>query len=423
MEQNQRSLVQSTVAATKRLLFDPAYFWRLATLVILGDVVLTQLVIHYVRYTEIDYITYLKQIEVYQSGERRYPNITGPTGPLVYPAGHVLLHRFLHWALPGDSESPVLWPAQQVYGVLYTISEILACKVYQQAGGVPNYLVIFLALSKRLHSIYVLRMFNDCWTATIFLAALVAFNQKRLLLGSILYSAALSVKMNVLLYLPGLLVVFVLQSGIIPTLGYLSTIALCQAIVAVPFLTTYPHEYLTNAFEFSRVFLYKWTVNWRSVSEETFLSPTFARSLLAGHLITLIVFGFLWCREDGGVVKVLDRAIRRPSLPAGISAMSPDRITTILFTSNLIGIVFARSLHFQFYSWYAQQLPFLLWRTKFPIPVKVLLLGLIEYTWNAYPPSPLTSVLQVAANATIVAGLYVAYPEGKKVRSGSKKRS
>lgn len=45
----------------------------------------------------------------------------------------------------------------------------------------------------------------------------------------------------------------------------------------------------------------------------------------------------------------------------------------MLFTSNLIGIVFARSLHYQFYSWYAQQLPFLLLRTNYPVPLKYVL--------------------------------------------------
>jgi alpha-1,3-mannosyltransferase len=35
-------------------------------------------------------------------------------------------------------------------------------------------------------------------------------------------------------------------------------------------------------------------------------------------------------------------------------------IPLLLFTSNLIGITFARSLHYQFHSWYFHQIPFLL---------------------------------------------------------------
>lgn len=45
-------------------------------------------------------------------------------------------------------------------------------------------------------------------------------------------------------------------------------------------------------------------------------------------------------------------------------------VATVLFTSNLIGILFARSLHYQFYSWYAHQVPFLAWRTNYPVLVK-----------------------------------------------------
>jgi len=55
----------------------------------------------------------------------------------------------------------------------------------------------------------------------------------------------------------------------------------------------------------------------------------------------------------------------------------PD-VATVLFTSNLIGILFARSLHYQFYSWYAQQIPFLAWRTRYPIPVKYVITLVLE---------------------------------------------
>jgi len=82
------------------LLFDNRYFWALAGLVVLGDAVLTQLVIKLVPCksllfvqsllrpthatdTEIDWETYMVHIDLYLNGERDYSKITGPTGPVV----------------------------------------------------------------------------------------------------------------------------------------------------------------------------------------------------------------------------------------------------------------------------------------------------------------------------------------------------
>ena len=42
----------------------------------------------------------------------------------------------------------------------------------------------------------------------------------------------------------------------------------------------------------------------------------------------------------------------------------------MLFTSNLVGMVFAHSLHYQFYVWYFYSLPFLLWTTPLPVPLR-----------------------------------------------------
>jgi len=40
-------------------------------------------------------------------------------------------------------------------------------------------------------------------------------------------------------------------------------------------------------------------------------------------------------------------------------------VVQLVWTSVFIGIVFSRTLHFQFYSWYFHSIPFLLWRSRF----------------------------------------------------------
>ena len=77
--------------------------------------------------------------------------------------------------------------AQQIYGGLYLASQLLTLTLYRMSGDVPNYAVLLLPLSKRLHSIYVLRMFNDCWAVVTVLGSIVALCRRRLYLASVLY--------------------------------------------------------------------------------------------------------------------------------------------------------------------------------------------------------------------------------------------
>ncbi|KAF7304838.1 Dol-P-Man:Man(5)GlcNAc(2)-PP-Dol alpha-1,3-mannosyltransferase [Mycena kentingensis (nom. inval.)] len=410
------------------LLFDKKYFWWLASLVILGDLLLTQLIIRYVAYTEIDWETYMAQVDVFLKGERDYSRITGPTGPLVYPAGHLLIHRFLH-SITDAGENMFL--AQQIYGALYILTLALSCAIYRLADGIPNWAILLLPLSKRLHSIFVLRLFNDCWAVLFVQAATIAYQTNYDDIGTLLFSFALSVKMSVLLYLPALLVVLFKRLGPYGTVRHMLTLGASQALFALPFLEEDHWAYLNSAFEFSRVFLYKWTVNWRMLDEEVFLSKPWANVLLIGHVSALVAFGlFKWCSSDGGVWVVLREGFWSPEKPAGRHPVSADCedfqcfyhtllmdkpvIATTFFTSNLIGILFARSLHYQFYSWYAQQLPFILWRTKFPVAVKIPILVTIEYAWNVYPSTKLSSSLLLVANAALVGGVFSGYPSGRR---------
>lgn len=398
------------IRAVRLILTHPRYFWLLASLVIIGDVILTQLIIRLIPYTEIDWKTYMVQIEVYMKGQHDYSMITGPTGPLVYPAGHVHIHSFLH----GITDSGLnLSIAQHIYAVLYIASLVLSCAIYRTAGNVPNWTILLLPVSKRLHSIYVLRLFNDCWAVVVVQSAIFLYQHGLDDTATLLFSAALSIKMSILLYLPGLLVILFKRRGLASTLRLMMTIGATHVLLAFTFLRENHWAYLQSSFDLSRVFLYKWTVNWRFVDEETFLSSQWAKGLLVGHVSVLILFGlFRWCQLDGGVWRVIRRGIRQPLLPAGLAPLTADYVATVLFTSNLIGILFARSLHYQFYSWYAQQIPFLAWRTRYPVVMKLALIIGIEYAWNVFPSTTMSSSILVAANTLLMLGIWFGHSNG-----------
>ncbi|KAG7452622.1 glycosyltransferase family 58 protein [Guyanagaster necrorhizus] len=388
----------------RSLFLDTRYFWILALLVVASDAILVSLIVHFVPYTEIDWETYMIQVETYIKGQRDYSQISGPTGPLVYPAGHVYIHQFLHFICDFGKNIKL---AQYIYSGLYLLSIMLSCAIYRQAGT-SNWVVLLLPLSKRLHSIYVLRLFNDCWSVVAMQAAVLAYQLGKDDIGTLFFSAALSVKMSIILYLPGLLVILFKKRGFLYTIQKLLVIFATQVLIAFPFIRDNWREYVQGAFNLSRVFLYKWTVNWRMVSEETFLSPQWKRALLLGHVCTLIAFGWnRWCKRDGGVPQVLLRGLRRPTLPASLISVTAESIAAILFTSNLIGVLFARSLHYQFYCWYAQQLPFLTWKTRYPLVVKLALLVGVEYAWNIFPSTSASSAILFISNSLLLAGLYV----------------
>ena len=133
--------------------------------------------------------------------------------------------------------------------------------------------------------------------------------------------------MSVLLYVPGLVVLLFKRHGLLHTFRHGSIILFIQISIAFPFLYAHPWSYLASAFEFSRVFLYKWTVNWKFLSEEVFLSKAWTLTLLVGHLGTLVAFVSLkWCRGDGGIWNVLSRGLRKPTTGAGSSKVSSDRM-------------------------------------------------------------------------------------------------
>lgn len=65
---------------------------------------------------------------------------------------------------------------------------------------------------------------------------------------------------------------------------------LFQLALGAPFLLENPRGYIKMSFDLGRVFLFKWTVNWRFLDEETFLNPYFHLSLLVLHVALIVTF-------------------------------------------------------------------------------------------------------------------------------------
>jgi alpha-1,3-mannosyltransferase len=239
--------------------------WALA--LVLFEVVLTYVIILKVPYTEIDWVAYMQEVAGVLGGERNYDQLKGDTGPLVYPAGFVYTYAALHWftgaqvANDGTYEGSDVRKAQLVFGVLYVATAALALAIYLKAAPkVPPLALSLLCASKRVHSIFVLRLFNDGVASLLAYAAVLLFAHRRWPLGCFVYSLAVSVKMNVLLFAPGLLLLL-LQAhvSLLEVAGCLAICAIVQIVLALPFLLTHPVVYLRGAFDLGRVFMVHYT--------------------------------------------------------------------------------------------------------------------------------------------------------------------
>eukprot|EP00804_Cyclotella_cryptica_P010422 CCRYP_018157-RA/>CCRYP_018157-RA protein AED:0.32 eAED:0.32 QI:0/0/0/1/1/1/2/0/188 len=145
----------------------------------------------------------MQEVSAYQNGERDYVNIRGDTGPLVYPAGFLYLYSWLKslasdaaaavWrasmesgedflGLDGSTSPIAIRKIQWVFVVMYLVNSAVVMALYQRVlSGMrqrqqqrDDQNLQFSALvwawciamditflSKRIHSIFVLRLFND----------------------------------------------------------------------------------------------------------------------------------------------------------------------------------------------------------------------------------------------------------------------
>lgn len=399
----------------------------------------------------------------------------GDTGPLVYPAGFVYIYTIFYYV---TNRGQNIRLAQYCFIGIYLLQMYLVLRIYAKSRKVPPYVLVFSAFtSYRIHSIYVLRLFNDPIAILFLYAALNAYFSGRWTLGSVFLSLGVSVKMNILLFAPAILLLYIVNLGYRDTIKQLSICAAIQLILGAPFLATYPIEYIAGSFNFGRIFEHKWTVNYRFLPVEIFTQKYFHVTLLLVHIILLAIFVVpsykymqSYCRlrtlqaqlqpqidaknrevestakksnkkrkpkeqqsetdEEMSIhqkifLNSFEQMLRKTSgAPAQSATATPqlndpdpvqkydihfDRAIQLailpIFLANFIGMVCARSLHYQFYVWYFHSLPYLAWFTDYNVSFKLLLLGLIEFAWNTYPSTALSSGLLHLSHLILLYGI------------------
>lgn len=272
----------------KGLIVNPAQLTFTALALVVAELIINILVVERVPYTEIDWKAYMQECEGFLNGTLDYSQLRGDTGPLVYPAGFVYIYSFLYF-VTGQGENIKL--AQYIFIGIYLLQLCLVLRIYIKTKKVPPYvLVITILTSYRIHSIYVLRLFNDPIAVLFLYAALNFFVDSKWYLGSIFYSLGVSVKMNILLYAPALFFFYLTNLGFKGTIIQLFICGMIQLVLGLPFLLHSPIAYLKGSFDLGRVFNHTWTVNYRFLDVEIFENKCFHLTLLAIHVILLIIF-------------------------------------------------------------------------------------------------------------------------------------
>lgn len=280
-------------------------------------------------------------------GEFDYNKLAGPTGPIAYPAGFCWIYGALRWL------NLEIISVQVLFGVLYLATLAVVFQIYRKAH-VPGWLLALCVLSKRVHSVYCLRLFNDGVAQFFLYLGLLLFLQGRHSWSALVYSLAVSVKMHPLLYCPAVGLSLVLFGGWSHALRMVLAMVFAQFVLAIPFLHTNPTAYFMRAFGGPGDLQHAWSVNWRMLPGHIFMHKSFEIWLRICHAALLACFAhYRWIPKGW-----LDKSIRQWSARASLDAEST---VCIWFTCNLVGVACLRTLHFQYIVWYFHTVPFLAW--------------------------------------------------------------
>ena len=171
--------------------------------------------------------------------------------------------------------------------------------------------------------------------------------------------------------------------------------------------------------------MFEWTVNWRFVGEERFLSKEFAMALLAIHVSLLGLFiSTRWLR-----VPVADaiRQLISPSRDENDAKMSrevnPGYILTTILSAVAVGCLCARSLHYQFYAYIAWSTPFLLWKSGLHPVLIYAVWAAQEWAWNVYPSTSISSMVVVGCLVITIGSIWLGTGSNRTVSIPSPRKT
>ncbi|KAA0156553.1 hypothetical protein FNF31_02061 [Cafeteria roenbergensis] len=362
-----------------------------------------------------DWDAYMEQAFMVEQGETNYSLIRGDTGALVYPGGHVAIHvamrrgfdwncanwttehaHSLHTKPEGYAHrthrpDETIRRVQTLYVGVYALSLAVAAGLYRVAGVSWAWLPL-LSLGTRARNIYGLGLFNDGWAMLFAHAGVLAAGLDWWGVATVLLSAGVSVKMNVVLFLPAFGVLVLRRHGWRGVVWLGSLGAAVQAAVGLPFLLSAPKDYIAGAFNLGRLFTHRWSINWQHVPEDVFGSEAFRTALLVGHLAMLVGLGLSQWRLVG------DTAAAKSG-----TSLQGAMVVRSLLLCNFVGVVFARSLHYQFLVWYWAALPVLAGSTRLPMLVMAPVVYYLERAWNVHEPEPWSAAAIAACHLIILA--------------------
>jgi alpha-1,3-mannosyltransferase len=134
----------------------------------------------------------MQEVGGFLKGDWNYMHLKGDTGPLVYPAGFLYIFSILKFA---TNDGVDIRQAQYIFAGIYCVMIATLLIIYRKVmlsmqDGYKKmpalYIFILLCCSRRIHSIFVLRLFNDTIAMTFLYMAVAAFIIDRWSLGCVL---------------------------------------------------------------------------------------------------------------------------------------------------------------------------------------------------------------------------------------------